>query len=77
MKLRKTEDYHEDYGSAIFIGWSRDKNGKVLGEPPELYFGCGWLDEGFDDELFTHWIEAKFFNELFTQVDPENFPPMN
>lgn len=77
MQLRKTEDYHEDYGSAIFIGWGRDNNGNVLGEPPELYFGRGWLDDGFDDELFTHWIEAKFFNELFTQVDPENFPPIN
>lgn len=74
MKLMKTDDYHEDYGSVIFIGWGRDDEGNILGEPPELYFGWGWLDEGFDPDLFTHWIEAKFFNDLFTQADGDRFP---
>lgn len=75
-KLMKTEDYHEDYGAVIFIGWDRNRDGSIAGAPPSLYFGCGWLDEGFDSDLYTHWIDAKFFNSLFTQADPDSFPEM-
>ncbi|MGL5326784.1 MAG: hypothetical protein ACRC91_19015 [Aeromonas sp.] len=75
-KLMKTDDYHEDYGAVIFIGWDRNSDGSIAGAPPSLYFGCGWLDEGFDSDLYTHWIEAKFFNSLFTQADPDSFPEM-
>jgi hypothetical protein len=74
MKLMKTEDYHEDFGNVIFIAWGRDNNDHILGEPPELHFGQGYLEDDFDGRYFTHWIEAKFFNDLFHQVDPENFP---
>jgi hypothetical protein len=66
MNLQKTEDYHEDLGLVIFVSFSIDENGEVLGEPPEVYAGNGYMDPDFDDEKWTHFFEIDF-NSLFDQ----------
>lgn len=76
MKLRKTEEYHEDMGACLFVSFSRDKDDNILGEPPEIYFASGWLEDGFDEEKWTHFVEGDF-NFMFTGADPVNFPKLN
>jgi hypothetical protein len=74
MKVLKSEEWHEDLGMSIFISFSRDENGAILGEPPELYCGSGYLEEKFDFNKWTHFIDGDF-NFIFSDADPVNFPP--
>lgn len=74
MKVLPTSEWHEDYGSSIFVSFSRDENGNILGEPPELLWSSGYLEEGFDAEKWTHFIEGDF-NFIFSDAAPELFPP--
>ncbi len=74
MKLRKTEDYHEDDGCCMFFSFSYDKNGNVLGEPPEVEFSSGYLQDDFDETKWTHFVKGDEFNTIFEQADPEAFP---
>ena len=76
MKLLPTSEWHEDLGSSIFVCFSRDENGDILGEPPELEFCSGYLEENFDEEKWTHFIDGDF-NFMFSDADPVNFPPRN
>ena len=76
MKINKTEDYHEDNGPAMFFSFSRDKEGNLLGEPPEVCFSFGYLEVGFDEEKWTHWIDGRWFNFVFTSLDPVSFPDL-
>lgn len=75
MKLLKSEDWHEDLSCSVFVSFSRDEDGNILGEPPELYVGSGYLEDGFDFEKWTHFIDGDF-NFLFSDADPVNFPAM-
>jgi hypothetical protein len=75
MKLLKSEEWHEDLGASVFVSFSRDKNGTILGEPPELYYGSGYLEEDFDFDKWTHFIDGDL-NFIFSDADPINFPPM-
>lgn len=74
MKLLSSEDWHEDLGVSIFVSFSYDDYGKILGEPPELYFGSGYLEDDFDFDKWTHFIDGDF-NFIFSDADPINFPP--
>lgn len=74
MKLKPSSEWHEDLGSSIFVCFSRDENGEILGEPPELYYGSGYLEEDFDFDKWTHFIDGDF-NFIFSDADPVNFPP--
>ena len=74
MKLLPSSEWHEDLGSSIFVSFSRDENGEILGGPPELYFGYGYLEQDFDEEKWTHFIDGDF-NFIFSDADPVNFPP--
>lgn len=73
MRVLDSSEWHEDYGSSIFISYSRDKYGNILGETPELYYGQGYLEEDFDFDKWTHFIDGNF-NFIFSDVDPINFP---
>lgn len=75
MKLKPITEWHEDLGASIFVSFSRDEKGEILGEPPELYYGSGYLEENFDDKKWTHFIDGDF-NFIFTDADPLNFPPL-
>ena len=72
MKALPSSDWHEDLGASIFISFSRDENGDILGEPPELYFGSGYLEDDFDFDKWTHFIDGNF-NFIFYDADPKNF----
>lgn len=73
MKVLKTEDWHEDLCASIFISFIRDENGVIQGEPPELYYGAGYLEDDFDFDKWTHFIDGDF-NFIFSDADPINFP---
>lgn len=73
MKVLKSNEWHEDLGASIFISFSRNENGEILGESPELYFGSGYLEDDFDFEKWTHFIDGDF-NFIFSDVDPDEFP---
>lgn len=73
MRLLKSEEWHEDLGASIFVSFSKDESGNILGEPPELYYGSGYLEDDFDFEKWTHFIDGDF-NFLFSDADPERFP---
>jgi hypothetical protein len=75
MQLFKTEEYNEDFGPCLFINFSRDENGNVLGEPPEVCFSSGYLQEGFEESEWPYFIKGDLFNHLFEQADPKSFPP--
>jgi hypothetical protein len=75
MTLKSTLDWHEDLGSSIFVCFSRDENGDILGETPELYYGSGYLEDDFDDEKWTHFIDGDF-NFIFSDADPINVSRM-
>ena len=77
MKLVETSEYDEEEGPCLFVSFSRDDEGNILGEPPEVYFGSGYLEEDFDDEKWTHFIRGENFNFLFTHADSVNFPSIN
>ena len=77
MKLQKTEEHHEEDDSALFFSFSRDKDGNVLGEPPEVMFSDGYLEDDFDPEKWTHFIKGIDFNFVFEQADPKSFPKLN
>ena len=73
MKLLPTSEWHEDLGCSIFVCFSRGENGEILGEPPELEFCSGYLEYGFDETKWTHFIDGDF-NFMFSDADPINFP---
>ena len=73
MELLPASEWHEDLGASIFVSFSRDENGNILGESPELYYGSGYLDEDFDFDKWTHYIDGDF-NFMFSDVDPSRFP---
>ena len=75
MKCLPSEEWHEDLGASIFISFSRDENGIIQGEPPEIYYGRGYLEVGFNFEKWTHFIDGDF-NFIFTDIDPINFPKL-
>ena len=75
MKCLPSEHWHEDFGASIFISFSRDENGNILGEPPELHYGSGYLEDDFDFDKWTHYIDGDF-NFIFTDADPLNFPTL-
>ena len=75
MKLKPSDEWHEDLGQSIFVCFSRDENGEILGEAPELNYGYGYLEEDFDFDKWTHFIDGDF-NFIFSDADPINFPPM-
>ena len=74
MQVLESKEWHEDLGASVFISFSRDENGNILGEPPEFYFGSGYLEENFDFDKWTHFIDDNF-NFIFEDADPKNFPP--
>lgn len=76
MKLLPTSEYHEDMGPCLFVNFSRDENGKILGEPPEVYFASGYMEDGFDGSIWTHFVEGDF-NFIFSDADPVNFPKID
>jgi hypothetical protein len=73
IKLLKTEDYDEEYGSRIFVSFSRDEDGNILGEPPEVCFDSGYLNDDFDEAKWTHFIDDNC-NFMFSDADPKQFP---
>lgn len=73
MNLLPSSEWHEDLCASIFVSFSRDENGNILGEPPEIYYGSGYLDEDFDFDKWTHYIDGDF-NFIFSDADPVNFP---
>ena len=75
MKLLPTEDWHEDLGGAVFVSFSREDDGTIIGEPPEFYWGHCYLEDDFDFDKWTHFIDGDF-NFLFSDADPINFPPL-
>ena len=74
MELFKTEDYDEELGYMLFVSFSRDENGKILSEPPEVKLSHGYVEDDFDADKFTHFIDVNC-NSIFEQADPVNFPP--
>lgn len=76
MKLLPYSEWHEDLGSSIFVSFDRDENGEIMGSPPELYWGSGYLEDGFDEEKWTHFIDGDF-NFIFSDADPVNFPKLD
>jgi hypothetical protein len=75
MKLLKTDEFHEDMGCCLFVSFSRDEHGNILGEPPEVCFSSGYMEIGFDDQKWTHFVEGDF-NFMFTHADPIHFPKL-
>lgn len=75
MKLLKTEEYHEDMGPVLFVSFSRNEDGTILGEIPEFEMLSGYLEVHFDKNKWTHFINDNL-NFIFTDADPINFPPM-
>ena len=75
-KLLKTEEYNEEMGSVIFVSFSRNENGEIIGEPPEVCIACGYMDDTFDEKKWTHFIDDNL-NFLFQDADPINFPKYN
>lgn len=73
MKLLPQSEYHEDMGYCLFVSFSRDENGNILGEPPEVCFMSGYIDIEFDPEKWTHFVEGDF-NFMFSDADPVRFP---
>ena len=57
MRLLPSDEWHEDLGASIFVCFSRDESGEILGEPPELCYGSGYLDDEFD---FDTWYTKLF-----------------
>jgi len=60
MKLYKSDDYHEDYGECIFFHFYSFE------EPADICSGSP-LDNGWDDEYWTHFIRLDF-NDIFKQA---------
>jgi len=73
MKLKKTEDYHEDDDCCLFFSFSRDSDGIIVGEPPEVMFSFGYLEDDFDANKWTHWIDGEDWNWIFKEADPKRF----
>ena len=74
MKALPSDEWDEDLGSSIFISFSRDEDGNILGEEPELMWSSCYLEsDNFDFDKWTHFIDGDF-NFIFEDADPINFP---
>lgn len=73
FQLLKTEDYHEDYGSCLFVRFSTEEDGSIVGEPPEVVFASGYIEDGFEESEWPYFIKGSW-NFMFTDADPANFP---
>ena len=74
-KLLKTEEYNEEMGCVIFVSFSRDDDGSIVREPPEVMVSHGYLDDDFDENKWTHFIDNNL-NFMFSGADPVNFTPL-
>jgi len=66
--LYPTSEYHEDDGNVLFVSFSRNDKGIVLGEPPLFHMGYGYLEEDFDENQWTHFIKGSSLNYIFDSV---------
>ncbi len=73
FQLLKTEDYHEDYGDCLFVRFSTEEDGSIIGESPEVVFASGYIQDGFDEKEWPYFVKGCW-NFMFTDADPVNFP---
>lgn len=76
VRLLKTEEYDEEMGYVIFVSFSKDVDGEIIGEPPEVKVSHGYLEVDFDETKWTHFIDNNL-DFMFIDADPVNFPPLN
>jgi hypothetical protein len=73
MKLLPSDEWYEDLGPSIFVCFDRDEDGTIQGAAPEVYYGHGYMEDNFDFDKWTHFIDGNF-NFIFEDADPINFP---
>ena len=39
MRLLPADQWHEDLGGSVFVSFSREDDGTIIGEPPEFLLG--------------------------------------
>jgi hypothetical protein len=66
LEVFEADTYNEEDGPCLFFSFSRDDNGKILGEPPETEFLNGYMGDDFDPKKWTHFIKGIDFNFVFT-----------
>ena len=68
MKIKPVSEWHEDLGASIFIRFSRDEEGQIRGEPPEVCFVSGYLDDAFNMDEWEYYLVDNV-NTWFEQAE--------
>ena len=68
MKIKPASEWHEDSGASLFIRFSRDESGQILGEPPEVCFAFGYLECGFEVDKWDYYLDENI-NAWFEQAE--------
>lgn len=68
MKIRPVSEWHEDLGCRMFIKFTRDEDGEILGESPQVEFASGYIQDGFDIVDWDYFLDESI-NTWFEQVE--------
>jgi hypothetical protein len=67
MKILPVSEWHEDLCSSIFIKFSRNEDGEIMGESPEVCYASGYLDPDFDMDYWDYFVDGNI-NTWFEQA---------
>lgn len=68
MKILPVGQWSEDDGNCLFIRFSRNEKGEIMGEPPEVVFAHGYIEDGFNIEEWDYFLKDNI-NSWFEQAE--------
>lgn len=68
MEIAKADEWHEDEGASLFIRFSRNELGEIMGESPEVCFASGYLDDDFNIDEWDYYLTGNV-NTWFEQAE--------
>lgn len=68
MKIKPADQWHEELGSRLFIKFSRDEEGNILGEEPTVEFASGYTQIGFNIDEWEYFLDESI-NCWFLQAE--------
>lgn len=68
MIILPVSQWSEDDGNSLFIRFSRNEKGEIMGEPPEVVFANGYIEHGFNIEEWDYFLKGSI-NSWFEQAE--------
>lgn len=67
MKIKPASEWTEEDGSSLFIRFTRNEQGEIVGETPEVEFASGYIQDDFDIDQWEYFLDESI-NTWFEQA---------